>query len=160
MYRIGQGYDVHRLTPGKVLRLGGVKIEYDRGPESHSDGDILLHAVVNALLGAIGASDIGLHFPDSDEAYRGIDSAKLVQEAMVMVRRQGFRVVNLDATVLAEAPKLAPYRRAMEERIAGLLDLAPDRVNVKFGTGESVGPVGRREAIEAHTVVLLAADER
>ncbi len=155
MYRIGQGYDVHRLVPGKKLKLAGVALESDRGPESHSDGDILLHAVVNALLGAIGAGDIGLHFPDSDESYRGIDSAKLVEETIVMVRRQGFRVVNVDATVLAEAPKLAPYRSAMEERLAALLDLDSDRVNVKFGTGEKVGPVGRREAIEAHAVVLL-----
>ena len=155
MYRIGQGYDVHRLVPGKKLKLAGVALESDRGPESHSDGDILLHAVVNALLRAIGAGDIGLHFPDSDESYRGIDSAKLVEETIVMVRRQGFRVVNVDATVLAEAPKLAPYRSAMEERVAALLDLDSDRVNVKFGTGEKVGPVGRREAIEAHAVVLL-----
>lgn len=159
MYRIGHGHDVHRLVPGRALRLGGVEIDSDRGPQSHSDGDVLLHAVVNALFGAIGAGDIGLHFPDSDEAYRGADSSKFMSEAMVRVRREGFHVVNLDATVLTEAPKLSPYRSAMEERIAGLLDVQPDRVNVKFGTGETVGPVGRREAIEADAVVLIARAE-
>lgn len=156
VYRIGQGCDTHRLVPGKRLKLGGVPIGSDLGLESHSDGDVVLHAVVNALLGAIGAGDIGLYFPDSDEKFRGFDSAGFVAETMVMVRREGFRVVNLDATVLAEAPKLAPHRSEMEERIAGLLGVSPERVNVKFATGEKVGPIGRREAIEAQVIVLLA----
>lgn len=159
MYRIGQGYDVHRLAAGRALRLGGVAIESDLGPVGHSDGDVLLHAVVNALLGAIGAGDIGLHFPDSDERFRGADSARFVAEAMVMVRRQGLAVVNLDATVIAEAPRLSPYRQSMEGRIAGLVGVEGERVNVKFATAEKLGPAGRREAIEAQCVVLLAPAE-
>jgi 2-C-methyl-D-erythritol 2,4-cyclodiphosphate synthase len=159
VYRIGHGYDVHRLVLGRKLRLGGVTIESAFGPESHSDGDVVLHAVVNALLGAIGAGDIGLHFPDTDEKFRGADSAGFVNEAMAMVRREGLRVVNLDATILAEAPRLAPRRTAIRERIAALLDVPAGRVNVKFGTGEKMGPVGHREAIEAHAVVLLGPDQ-
>lgn len=158
MYRIGHGFDVHRVVPGRPLRLGGVALESSRGPVSHSDGDVLLHAVASALLGAIGAGDLGTHFPDTDPRFRGIDSAVLVTEAMVLVRRNGFHVVNLDATVLAEAPKLAPHRSSMETRIAELLGVESGRVNVKFGSGEAVGPVGRHEAIEAHAVALLARE--
>ncbi|MGH2727148.1 MAG: 2-C-methyl-D-erythritol 2,4-cyclodiphosphate synthase [Actinomycetota bacterium] len=159
VHRIGQGFDVHRLVTGRPLRLGGVPLESNRGPSSHSDGDVLLHAVVNALLGAIGAGDLGAHFPDTDPRFRGIDSATLVSEAMVLVRRDGYRVANLDSTVLAESPRLAPHRSSMEARIAELLGIDSGRVNVKFGTGETVGPVGRHEAIEAQAIVLLVRDE-
>jgi 2-C-methyl-D-erythritol 2,4-cyclodiphosphate synthase len=155
VYRVGHGYDVHRLAPGRKLRIGGVAIESHLGPVSHSDGDVLLHAVTNALLGAIGEGDIGLHFPDTDERFRGMESARFVAEAMVRVRRTGKAVVNLDATVLAEAPRLAPQRGAIQARIAELLGVGPTAVNVKFATGEGLGPVGEREAIEAYAVVLL-----
>ena len=155
MYRIGQGYDRHRLAPARKLVIGGVVIDSEFGTVSHSDGDVLLHAVVNALLGAIGEGDIGLHFSDRDERLRGADSATFVSDAMERVKRAGFRVVNLDATVLAEKPRLAPFRQAMETRIAELVEVDPEAVNVKFGTGEGIGTVGRGAAVEAQVVVLL-----
>lgn len=157
MSRIGHGFDRHRLAPGRRLRLGGVEVESEVGPVSHSDGDVLLHAVVNALLGAIGEGDIGLHFPDTDPRWRDVDSDRFVVEAMGFVRRAGCRVANVDTTVVLERPRLGRWRNAMRERIAALLEVAIDRVNVKFGSGETVGPVGRGEALEAHAVVLLEA---
>lgn len=155
MSRIGQGFDRHRLGAGRPLRIGGISVESDRGPVSHSDGDVLLHAVVNALLGAIGAGDIGMHFPDSDPRWRDVASDRFVAEAVVRVRDAGYRVANLDATVLLEAPRLGAKRDAMRDHVASLLGIGVERVNVKFGTGEGVGPVGRGDAIEAHAVVLL-----
>lgn len=155
MARIGQGSDVHRLSPGRELRLGGITVPFERGLDGHSDGDVLLHAVANALLGAVGEGDIGLHFPDSDERWRGVDSAAIVDAAMARVRRRALEVVNLDATVVAEAPRLAPHRRAMQERIAALLGVAAERVNVKFRTAERLGEIGRGEAIGAEAAVLL-----
>jgi 2-C-methyl-D-erythritol 2,4-cyclodiphosphate synthase len=130
-------------------------VPFDFGTAGHSDGDVLLHAVVNALLGALGAGDIGEHFPDSDPQWAGADSRVFLDAVIERVRTGGFEIANLDVTVLAEAPRLAPYRNAIRERVAELALVESERVNVKFGTGERVGVVGRSEAIEAHAVVLL-----
>ncbi|MEA2625182.1 MAG: 2-C-methyl-D-erythritol 2,4-cyclodiphosphate synthase [Candidatus Binatota bacterium] len=155
--RIGHGYDVHRLVHGRPLRLGGIDIPYASGLEAHSDGDCLLHAIASALLGAIGAGDLGSHFPDTDERWGGADSADLVSAVVEQVRSRGYGVGNVDSTVLAEAPRLSAHRQTMILRIAALLGVPPGDVNVKFGTGEQAGAVGRGEVIEAYAVVLLTA---
>ncbi|HET8748639.1 MAG TPA: 2-C-methyl-D-erythritol 2,4-cyclodiphosphate synthase [Ramlibacter sp.] len=153
--RIGEGWDTHALVPGRRLVLGGVEIPYERGLLGHSDADVLLHAITDALVGAAGLGDIGRHFPDTDERFRGADSIVLLQEAMRRVREQGWKVVNLDSTVVAQAPKLAPHIEAMRSRIAQALEIAPDQVNVKAKTAERLGPVGMGQSIEARAVVLL-----
>lgn len=155
--RIGEGWDIHALVPGRKLLLGGVEIPYERGLLGHSDADALLHAITDALLGAAGLGDIGRHFPDTDEAFRGADSIALLAEAARRVRQQGFEVANVDSTVVAQAPKLAPYIEAMRERIAQALGLGVGQVNVKAKTAEKLGPVGAGQAIEARAVVLLVA---
>lgn len=155
--RIGEGWDIHALVPGRKLLLGGVEIPYERGLLGHSDADALLHAITDALLGAAGLGDIGRHFPDTDEAFRGADSIALLAEAARRVRQQGFEVANVDSTVVAQAPKLAPYIEAMRERIARALGLGVGQVNVKAKTAEKLGPVGAGQAIEARAVVLLVA---
>ena len=155
MVRIGQGFDRHRLQEGRPLRIGGVAIPFHRGPAGHSDGDVLLHAVVNALLGAAGEGDIGQHFSDRDPRWAGADSAHFLEAAVGKVRAKGYRIVSLDTTVLAERPRLSPFREEIRERIATLAVIEVDQVNVKFGTGEAVGVVGRGEAVEAHAVVLI-----
>lgn len=155
--RIGEGWDVHALVPGRKLMLGGVEIPFDRGLLGHSDADALLHAITDALLGAAGLGDIGRHFPDTDERFRGADSILLLTEAALRVREQGFEIGNVDSTVVAQAPKLAPHIEAMRKRIAQALDLAPVQVNVKAKTAEKLGPVGQGLAIEARAVVLLHA---
>ncbi len=158
--RIGEGWDVHALAPGRKLLIGGVEIAFERGLLGHSDADVLLHAITDALLGAAGLGDIGRHFPDTDEKFRGADSLILLAEAARRVRAQGFRLGNIDSTVIAQAPRLAPHVAAMRERIAAALDLAPALVNVKAKTAEKLGPVGAGLAIEARAVVLLfAADQ-
>jgi len=154
--RIGEGWDTHALVPGRRLVLGGVEIPHERGLLGHSDADALLHAITDALLGAAGLGDIGRHFPDTDERFRGADSVVLLQEAMRRVGEQGWKLVNLDSTVVAQAPKLAPHIEAMRSRIAQALALAPDQVNVKAKTAERLGPVGMGQSIEARAVVLLA----
>ncbi|MDO8419050.1 MAG: 2-C-methyl-D-erythritol 2,4-cyclodiphosphate synthase [Rubrivivax sp.] len=153
--RIGEGWDTHALVPGRPLVLGGVTIPHSHGLLGHSDADALLHAITDALLGAAGLGDIGHHFPDTDEAFRGADSIALLQEAMRRVRAAGYRVVNVDSTVVAQAPRLAPHIPAMRERIAGALGLPADDVNVKAKTAENMGPVGEGRAIEARAVCLL-----
>jgi 2-C-methyl-D-erythritol 2,4-cyclodiphosphate synthase len=153
--RVGLGHDTHRLAPNRPLILGGVPIEFDRGLVGHSDADILLHAVTDAILGGAGLGDIGEAFPDTDPAYAGIDSAILLQGALQRVHSAGWRIVNLDCTIFAEHPKLAPYKLAIRRRIAELLGLAVEAVNVKAKTGEHVGPIGREEAMSAEAVVLL-----
>ena len=155
--RIGEGWDVHALVPGRKLLLGGVEIPFDRGLLGHSDADALLHAITDALLGAAGLGDIGRHFPDTDERFRGADSILLLTEAALRVREQGFEIGNVDSTVVAQAPKLAPYIEAMRARIAQALDLAPAQVNVKAKTAEKLGPVGQGQSIEARAVVLIQA---
>ncbi len=155
--RIGEGWDVHALVAGRPLILGGVTVPYDKGPLGHSDADALLHAITDALLGAAGLGDIGRHFPDTDERFRGADSAVLLAEAARRVREQGWQVVNLDSTVIAQAPKLAPHIDAMRTRIAQILGIDPSQVNVKAKTAEKMGPVGEGRSIEARAVVLLSA---
>jgi 2-C-methyl-D-erythritol 2,4-cyclodiphosphate synthase len=154
--RIGEGWDIHALVPGRKLVLGGVEIPYGRGLLGHSDADALLHAITDALLGAAGLGDIGRHFPDTDERFRGADSAALLAEAARRVREAGWQVGNVDSTVIAQSPRLAPHIEAMRERIARVLGVAPSQVNVKAKTAEKLGPVGQGQAIEARAVVLLA----
>ena len=154
--RIGEGWDTHALVPGRRLVLGGVEIPYQRGLLGHSDADVLLHAITDALVGAAGLGDIGRHFPDTDERFRGADSVVLLQEAARRVRQEGWNLVNVDSTVVAQAPKLAPHIEAMRARIAQALGIAPSQVNVKAKTAERLGPVGMGQSIEARAVVLLA----
>jgi 2-C-methyl-D-erythritol 2,4-cyclodiphosphate synthase len=154
--RIGEGWDTHALVPGRKLVLGGVEIPFERGLLGHSDADALLHAITDALFGAAGLGDIGRHFPDTDERFRGANSVALLQEAAARVRRAGWRIVNIDSTVVAQAPKLAPHIEAMRARIAAALELQPAQVNVKAKTAEKLGPVGMGQSIEARAIVLLA----
>ncbi|ANX03067.1 2-C-methyl-D-erythritol 2,4-cyclodiphosphate synthase [Immundisolibacter cernigliae] len=154
--RIGHGYDLHALAPGRRLVLGGVEIQHSHGPIAHSDGDVLLHALADALLGAAALGDIGQHFPDTDPAYAGADSRVLLRRVASLVREAGYGVLNIDATVLAQRPKLAPHRDAMRANIAADLGLDIGAVSVKATTTEGLGPVGRGEAISAHAVCLLA----
>lgn len=153
--RIGHGYDVHRLVPGRELILGGVKLDYPLGLDGHSDADVLTHAVMDALLGAAGLGDIGRHFPDSDPAYKGIDSQKLLAHVRELLREKGFRVGNIDVTLIAQAPKLAPHIAEMERRLAATLEIDPSRLNLKATTEERLGFTGRGEGISCHAVCLL-----
>ena len=153
--RVGEGWDVHQLVAGRKLILGGVEIPHTAGLLGHSDADALLHAITDALFGAAGLGDIGRHFPDTDERFRGADSMALLTEAARRVREAGWAIGNVDSTVIAQAPKLAPHIPAMRERIAAGLGLAPGRVNVKAKTAEKMGPVGEGRAMEASAVVLL-----
>lgn len=157
-FRIGQGYDVHKLVGGRRLVLGGVEITHDRGLAGHSDADAVLHALTDALLGAIGAGDIGRHFSDRDPRHKDRASSHFVAEAMAMVRARGYRVVNADVTIHAEEPKLAPHVDAMRAGIAALLDVAPEDANVKATRGEGLGAIGRAEGIAAQAIVLLERD--
>lgn len=156
--RIGEGWDVHALVPGRKLIIGGVDLAYERGLLGHSDADVLLHAITDALLGAAALGDIGRLFPDTDERLRGADSMVLLAEAARRVREQGWQIGNVDSTVMAQAPRLAPHLEAMCARIAQALDLAPGQVNVKAKTAEKMGPVGQGLAIEARAVVLLSRE--
>lgn len=155
--RVGEGWDVHALVPGRKLVLGGVEIPYDLGLLGHSDADALLHAITDALLGAAGLGDIGRHFPDTDERFRGADSIVLLAEAAARVRQEGWNIANVDSTIVAQAPKMAPHIEAMRARIAQALDLSAAQVNVKAKTAEKLGPVGMGHSIEARAVVLLLA---
>jgi 2-C-methyl-D-erythritol 2,4-cyclodiphosphate synthase len=154
-FRIGEGWDVHALVPGRKLILGGVEIPFALGLLGHSDADVLLHAITDALLGAAALGDIGRHFPDTDARFSGADSWVLLQEAARRVREKGFEIANVDSTVIAQAPKLMPHMAAMCQRIAQALALNLDQVNVKAKTAEKMGPVGRGEAMQARAVVLL-----
>ncbi|KWT85174.1 MULTISPECIES: 2-C-methyl-D-erythritol 2,4-cyclodiphosphate synthase [unclassified Variovorax] len=153
--RIGEGWDVHQLVAGRKLILGGIEIPHATGLLGHSDADVLLHAITDALLGAAGLGDIGRHFPDTDAQFRGADSAVLLAEAARRVRAAGWQIGNIDSTVIAQAPKLAPHIPAMCARIAAALEVAPDQVNVKAKTAEKLGPVGEGRAMEARAVALL-----
>ena len=155
--RIGHGYDIHAFAAGDGLWLGGVRIEHNQGVAAHSDGDVVLHALMDALLGAAGQGDIGQHFPDSDARYRDASGRDLLQEVLQKVRAQGLRVVNVDVTVIAQAPRLAPHRAAMVRSMEQLLGLGEGRVNLKATTHEGLGALGRGEGIAAHAVVLLEA---
>jgi 2-C-methyl-D-erythritol 2,4-cyclodiphosphate synthase len=153
--RIGQGFDTHALAAGRRLIIGGVEIAYDKGLLGHSDGDVLLHAICDALLGAAGLGDIGQHFPDADPAYKGADSSVLLREVGQRVRAVGYAIGNVDATVIAQAPRMAPHIPAMVERIAGALAIEPGRVNVKAKSTERLGFTGRGEGIAAEAIALL-----
>ncbi|MGQ9897406.1 MAG: 2-C-methyl-D-erythritol 2,4-cyclodiphosphate synthase [Acidobacteriota bacterium] len=155
-YRVGMGYDIHRLVDGRPLILGGVSIPYERGLLGHSDADALAHAITDALLGALALGDIGTHFPDTDPQWAGANSLTLLEQAVALVTSCGFEVVNVDASILAERPKLAPYLRAMRERLATVLRLPYDAVSVKAKTNEGQDAVGRREAIAVQAIVLVA----
>ena len=156
--RVGLGHDTHRLEPGRKLILGGVEIEYELGLAGHSDADVLLHAVTDALIGAVGAGDIGEHFPDTDPEFKDADSGKLLQHIVEKLIRPDWHMTNLDCTVFAQRPKLSPHKKVIEDSIAGLLDLDTELVNVKAKTGEHVGPIGRGEAISASVIVLLVGE--
>ena len=153
--RIGQGYDVHEFGPGDKVMLGGVAVPHTQGVRAHSDGDVLLHAVCDALLGAAALGDIGMHFSDTDPKWRGADSRGFVRHVYALLQERGFRVVNVDATVLAEAPRLGKYRAEMCANIATDLQLDHDLVNVKATTSEGMGFVGRREGLACHAIVLI-----
>ena len=154
-FRVGEGWDIHALVEGRPLVLGGVRIPYDKGLLGHSDADALLHAITDALLGAAALGDIGRHFPDTDPAFKGADSGVLLAEAAKRVRAKGYAIGNVDSTVIAQAPKLAPHIESMRNRIAALLEIDPDQVNVKAKTAEKMGPVGEGKAMEARAAVLL-----
>ena len=157
MIRVGFGYDAHRLTPGRPLVLGGVEIPHPLGLSGHSDADVLTHALGDALLGAVAAGDLGRHFPDSDPAYQGISSLILLERIMTVVQSRGFQPVNVDVTVVAEQPRLAPHIPRMIDNLAPILGLAPDAVNIKATSTEKMGFAGREEGIAAYAVVLVAA---
>jgi 2-C-methyl-D-erythritol 2,4-cyclodiphosphate synthase len=153
--RIGEGWDVHQLAAGRKLILGGIEVPHTMGLLGHSDADVLLHAITDALFGAAGLGDIGRHFPDTDAQFRGADSALLLAEAARRVRAAGWQIGNVDSTVIAQAPKLAPHIPAMCERIAAVLGIGVDQVNVKAKTAEKLGPVGEGRAMQARAVALL-----
>lgn len=157
MFRIGQGFDVHQLTEGRPLIIGGVTIPYELGLLGHSDADVLLHAVADACIGAIGEGDIGKHFPDTDPSFKNADSALLLKHIWDLVKEKGYALVNADCTIIAQKPKMAPYIDQMKKRIAELLEAKPEQVNVKATTTEKLGFTGRGEGIAAQTVVLLQA---
>ena len=153
--RIGEGWDVHALVPGRKLILGGVEIAHSAGLLGHSDADVLLHAITDAVLGAAGLGDIGRHFPDTDAQFKGANSSVLLQEAMRRVRAHGWELVNVDSTIVAQAPKLAPHMAAINAGVAQALGVPLDQVNVKAKTAEKLGPVGMGQSIEARAVALL-----
>ena len=153
--RIGHGYDVHRLVEGRKLIMGGVEIHWEKGLLGHSDADVLLHAIADAILGAIAEGDIGKHFPDTDPAYKGADSLKLLEHVGNLADQRGYSLGNLDATIIAQRPKMAPHIPQMRENIARVLNAGVDRVNVKATTEEELGFTGSGEGISAHAVVLM-----
>jgi len=153
--RVGIGYDVHKLIKGESLILGGVEIDYYYGLEGHSDADVLLHAIKDALLGAVGEGDIGRHFPDNNPKYKGISSLKLLQEVSNLLFNKGFELNNLDGVIIAQKPKLAPYIKQMEKNIAQILNVDVNRVNIKATTTERLGFVGREEGIAAEAIVSV-----
>ena len=155
MYRVGMGYDVHKLVTGRKLILGGVEIQHDLGLLGHSDADVLLHAIKDAILGAAALGDIGRHFPDTDEAYKGISSMVLLSKVKDLILKEGYKVNNIDATIAAQQPKIAPYMKAMNENIAQTLKIEASQVNVKATTTEGLGFVGNKEGIAAYAIVSL-----
>lgn len=157
LMRIGQGYDVHRLVEGRKLILGGVEIPYEKGLLGHSDADVLLHAVMDALLGAAALGDIGQHFPDSDERYKGISSVELLKEVGKILQENGYLIENIDSTVIAQRPKLLPYRPQMAKNIADALGIEPDQVSVKATTEEGLGFTGTGEGVSAQAIALLSS---
>lgn len=157
-FRIGQGWDSHSIAPGRPLILGGVPIPSEFGLEGHSDADVLSHAITDALLGAITAGDIGMHFPDTDPHWRGADSLKFLQHACSLARQAGWRIENVDSTVVLERPKLKDFRLAIRQSVADTMTLAVEEVSVKFKTAERLGPVGEGKSAEAQAIVILVRD--
>ncbi len=157
-FRIGNGYDVHRLAEGLTLTLGGVRIPHTKGCVAHSDGDVVIHALCDALLGALALGDIGRHFPDTSEEFRDIDSKILLSRTCAMVRERGYSLVNADMTLLLQAPKIAPYVDEMRDVLAQVMGVSADAVSIKATTGERLGFVGREEGVEAYATVLLCKD--
>ncbi|HHY71828.1 MAG TPA: 2-C-methyl-D-erythritol 2,4-cyclodiphosphate synthase [Bacillus bacterium] len=155
MIRIGQGFDVHQLVEGRPLIIGGITIPYEKGLLGHSDADVLLHTVSDAALGALALGDIGKHFPDTDSAFKDADSAKLMEHVWALIKKEGYRLGNLDCTIIAQKPKMSPYIEQIRERIASLLDAEIGQVNVKATTTEQLGFTGRGEGIAAQAVILL-----
>ncbi|WP_100400576.1 2-C-methyl-D-erythritol 2,4-cyclodiphosphate synthase [Bacillus sp. FJAT-44742] len=155
--RIGQGFDVHQLVEGRPLIIGGIEIPHEKGLLGHSDADVLLHTIADACLGAIGEGDIGKHFPDTDPAFKDADSAELLQHVYMLVKKQGYQLGNIDCTIMAQRPKMAPYIQEMRERIAELLEGDASQVNVKATTTEKLGFTGREEGIASQAVVLLVS---
>ena len=153
--RVGHGYDVHRLKTGRALILGGVTIPYDLGLDGHSDADVLTHAIMDALLGAAAAGDIGKLFPDNDEAFRGISSLELLRRIKLHLAEKNYKIVNVDATIIAQAPKLAPYREEMRENLARVMEVDVEQVSVKATTEEHLGFTGKGEGIAAHAICLI-----
>ncbi|MBP3698397.1 MAG: 2-C-methyl-D-erythritol 2,4-cyclodiphosphate synthase [Oscillospiraceae bacterium] len=153
--RVGHGYDVHRLKTGRALILGGVTIPYDLGLDGHSDADVLTHAIMDALLGAAAAGDIGKLFPDNDEAFRGISSLELLRRVKLHLAEKNYKIVNVDATIIAQAPKLSPYRETMRENLAEVMEVDVEQVSVKATTEEHLGFTGKGEGIAAHAVCLI-----
>jgi len=158
--RVGIGYDIHRLKRGLPLVLGGVTLAHDRGPEAHSDGDVLAHAIGDALLGGLGLGDLGSHFPDTDARWRGVSSLSILEAIRGMLGGHGARVVNVDATLIAEAPRIGPHAAAMKENLARALGVESDRVSVKATTNERLGAIGSQEGIAAMAVVLMEVSDR
>ncbi len=156
--RIGQGFDAHRLVPGRPLRLGGIEVPFERGLEGHSDGDVLLHAAASALLGALGAGDLGTHFPSSDPSLRGISSRAMLSRVVERMHAAQYRLGNLDATLIAQVPRLAPFRERMQAELAVLLEVPLARVNLKITSTDRLGDLGREQGIAALCVVLLEGD--
>ena len=157
-FRIGEGWDVHALVPGRTLIIGGVQIPFHLGLLGHSDADVLLHAITDALLGAAGLGDIGTHFPDTDNRLKNCDSSQLLKETGILLTNSGWRIVNIDSTVIAQAPKLMDYKLLMRQRITSVLNLEIDSVNIKAKTAEKLGPVGMGQSIEARAVVLIQSN--
>lgn len=155
--RTGLGWDVHRLVPGRPLILGGVEVPSDLGLEGHSDADVLSHAITDAILGAAALGDIGMHFPDTDPRWKGCDSLVFLKHAKDLAEAHGYRIVNVDATIVLERPKLKDYRQAIRDRVAETLGLQAERVSVKFKTAEQIGPVGERRSAESQALVTLTA---
>jgi 2-C-methyl-D-erythritol 2,4-cyclodiphosphate synthase len=155
---VGQGFDFHPMRPGRKLKLGGVTIPHDAGLDGHSDADVAVHALANAILGALGEGDLGRHFPDSDPRHKDADSRALLAEVWQIASGRGWRLVNADLTIFAQRPRLAPYLEAMRERLAGAIDAAPALLNVKASSPEGLGALGRGEGMSAAAVVLLEAD--
>jgi len=158
--RIGHGYDVHKLVRGRKLILGGVAIAHEKGLLGHSDADVLVHSVMDAVLGALAQGDIGKHFPDTDHRYKGVNSLFLLDKVYLLMEEKGYRIGNLDVTVIAQQPKLAPYIDEMRRKVSDVLRVSVEEVNIKATTEEHLGFSGREEGIRAHSVVLLAEKER
>lgn len=159
MFRIGHGYDAHKFKEGDAIVIGGVKIPHTRGMAAHSDGDVLIHAICDALLGAAAMGDIGQHFPDTDAQYEGVDSRILLRHVVALLKERDYRVVNIDATIVAQRPKMASHIDTMRDRLAQDIDITKDDINVKATTTEGMGFAGREEGIESHAVVLIGRQQ-